>query len=237
VRPPLLVIAFCVAATSLLVASDYDEQRARALKECAAIDPSASQSGLIGNPEGYRSFYVRSECLQNAAVRFRDLKLCEQVKERRSLLSSSWGYSPRHCRELVTTGIAADRQALERMKREYLAGAMRLRDFLIKQNGNGRDFDVIPTFDGQKSDSHPQLRLLRRHALQSSDLREARGYPSALPGVYSRPLVHRACHADPSDREHHHGGRVERRVRRAGVSDPRPIAIDHQGSAIPRVTR
>ena len=51
---------------------------------------------------------------QQAAVRFRDQALCRQVKQRRSLLFSSWGYSPGQCRKLV----AAVLEDFERLARE-----------------------------------------------------------------------------------------------------------------------
>ncbi len=39
-------------------------------------------------------------------------------------------------------------KALEEIKQNYLAGAVQLRDFRVERNGNGRDFDIIPTFSG-----------------------------------------------------------------------------------------
>lgn len=141
-----LLLAFAAAVS--VSAAGYDEMRAAALARCQAIDPSDYQSGLAFNPDGYRSFYVRSECLQRTAVEFRDESLCRDVKRRRTLLWSSWGYSEAHCRELVKQGADADRKTLEQLKRRYADGAMRLRDFRIERNGNGRDFDIIPTFTG-----------------------------------------------------------------------------------------
>jgi hypothetical protein len=127
-------------------ANSYTDMRLAAVKRCETIDPSEHQSGLALNPDGYRSYYARSACFQDAAVEFRDESLCAQVKERWSLLWSSWGYSGKRCRTLVTEGAAADRKALEEMKSHYLKGAVSLRDFRVEMNGNGRDFDIIPSF-------------------------------------------------------------------------------------------
>ena len=127
---------------------EYDTARAAAIRTCEAIDPGKSQSGLIMNPDGYRSYYERSACVQKTAVEFRDLKLCDRVRRRWSLLSSSWGYSTGNCRTLVTQAMDADRRELEDLKRQYAAGRMELRDFAIERNGNGRDYDVIPAFVG-----------------------------------------------------------------------------------------
>ena len=129
-------------------APDYAAARAAAVKTCEAINPADYQSGLAFNPDGYRSYYVRSECLQKAAVHFRDATLCDSVRQRRALFSSSWGYSPGNCRKLVAQAVDADRKELEELRRQYLAGRMVLRDVTIQRNGNGRDYDVLPSFTG-----------------------------------------------------------------------------------------
>lgn len=143
----LALLASLHAGAAAATGNLYVEQRAAAVRRCEAIDPKEYQSGLLFNPDGHRSFYERSACFQRAAVLFRDPALCAQVKERRSLFSSSWGYSAKRCRELVAEGIAADREALEEMRGRYAKGAVRLRDFRLERNGNGRDFDIIPVFD------------------------------------------------------------------------------------------
>ena len=149
-RAKVILLALIIGPTAPTVvsAASYDELKAAALKQCQAVDPGAYQSGLLFNPEGYRSFYLRSECLQKIAVEFRDPSLCAQVKERPSLLSSSWGYSSAQCAKLVRGGIAADERALAEMKESYRQGAVRLSDFRVEKNGNGRDFDLIPSFAG-----------------------------------------------------------------------------------------
>jgi hypothetical protein len=143
----VLSIAWLFQASEAF-ALDYADARSKAVRACEAIDPSQSQSGLIFNPDGYRSYYVRSKCFQDAAIEFRDRTLCDQVRERRSLLSSSWGYSAARCRQLVAQGTATDRASLEATKTAYVAGGITLRDFRVERNGNGRDFDIIPAFAG-----------------------------------------------------------------------------------------
>lgn len=69
--------------------SGYTELRMAALKQCQAIDPADYQSGLFFNPDGYRSYYVRSECFQKTAVQFRDDALCADVRQWVSLLSDA----------------------------------------------------------------------------------------------------------------------------------------------------
>ena len=148
---PVVGSLLALAAAALAVdarASSYDERRAAAVGSCEAIPASQRQSGLLFNPDGYRSYYVRSECFQQAAVRFRDVALCGRVKQRRSLLSSSWGYSPGNCRKLVAAGIEKDRRELEETRRQYLAGHMTLHDFRVELDNNGRDFDLVPLTTG-----------------------------------------------------------------------------------------
>jgi hypothetical protein len=144
-----LLYATLQAAAAPASGPTYNELRAAAVAGCQKIDPSDYQSGLFFNPDGYRSYYVQSECFQRTAVEFRDQTLCSLVKQRRAFFSSSWGYSPQNCLKLVTQGAAADRAALEDIKRRYLQGPMRLRDFRLERNGNGRDFDILPIFSGE----------------------------------------------------------------------------------------
>ena len=147
------IVVLCIPLLGVLgspaaFAFDYAEWHSKAVKACEAIDRSASQSGLAFNPDGYRSFYVRSKCFQEAAVTYRDAALCAQVRRRWSLFSSSWGYTAARCRQLVADGVAKDRSELEALKVEYAAGGIRLRDFRVERNGNGRDIDIIPSFTG-----------------------------------------------------------------------------------------
>lgn len=150
----IVVTLIALCGGDRMRAGDYASDRSAAVSACAAIDAAAYQSGLLMNPDGYRSFYLRSECYQKVAVGFRDDALCAQVRQRRSLFSSSWGYSPAQCRKLVAEGLASDRAELEGVRRLYLASPIRLRDFRIVPNGNGRDFDIIPTFSGGYAHGH-----------------------------------------------------------------------------------
>lgn len=134
--------------------STYDGRLGAAVKACEAIDRSKSQSGLYGNPDGYRSYYVRSKCFQDAAVRFRDARLCDQAKQRRSLFASSWGYSPANCRRLVSERTENDRRELEQLKAAYASGRLELKNLRVERNGNGRDFDLVPTFGGAGKGSY-----------------------------------------------------------------------------------
>jgi hypothetical protein len=128
--------------------NDYEEQRAAAVRKCQEIDTGEYQSGLWLNPEGYRSYYLRSQCYQQAAIRFRDTGLCRKVRRRWALFSSSWGYSESNCEKLVAEGIETDRAVIGQMRQDYRRGHVRLVDFRIERNGNGRDFDIIPEFAG-----------------------------------------------------------------------------------------
>jgi len=126
--------------------SNYATMKAGATQQCNKIDQGESQSGLLFNPDGYRSYYVQSECLQRAAVQFRDPALCERVRRRYSLFSSSWGVSSTQCRKLVSEGFTADRAELEKEKQLATSNPVRLKTFKIQRNGNGRDYDILPEF-------------------------------------------------------------------------------------------
>jgi hypothetical protein len=150
----MVALASTALAYAWVNASPYDDRRAAAVSQCESIDPSRYEGGLFFNPDGYRSYYVRSECFQKTAVRFRDASLCERVKERPAFLQSSWGYSPANCRSLVAAGIEKDRRRLEEIRHTYLAGHMTLTDFRIELDNNGSDFDIVPLASGSTPGSH-----------------------------------------------------------------------------------
>lgn len=146
--PACFVCVFAVVslAPRCAFASDYLQRKSMAVKQCETINPNESQSGLAFNPDGYRSYYVQSECFQKAAVEFRDASVCNRVRRRWSLLWSSWAISEAQCGKLVAQGIAADRTELETEKQRFIAGPLRLKTFRVARNGNGRDFDILPEF-------------------------------------------------------------------------------------------
>ncbi len=216
------MIEFLFATVVLLFAqappSSYDTAKTAAVKTCDAIDANEYQTGLALNPDGYRSYYGRSQCFQNTAEQFRDRTLCDRVRQRRALLSSSWGYSPGNCRTLVGEAVDADRKEIEEIKRQYLAGSMVLGDFRIERNGNGRDYDVIPSFEG--ADGHGYMiaieilppggkpvavhteRLLRGSAKRAPAVHPAAGNQGSLSRVRAGSFVSgaRDGHVHPAGR-------------------------------------
>ena len=156
-RISAVVLGLALGAPAALAAG-YEELRSASVARCRAIDPAEYQSGLLFNPDGHRSYYVRSQCIQRVAVEFRDAGLCSEVKRRLSLFSSSWGYSRGRCRELVAEAVAADHARLEQIRERQLGGHVRLRAFRVERNGNARDFDVVPSFTGGPGHGH-RLRL------------------------------------------------------------------------------
>ena len=172
----LAIVARLVSATAALSAN-YDDSKAVALRRCQAIDPAAYQSGLFFNPDGYRSYYARWECLQKTAVQFRDETLFAHVRQRHSLFSSSWGYSEARCTELVRRGVADDEKILAEIKQRYQRGTVRLRDFRLEKNGNGRDFDIIPSFAGDYAHGYVfSIELLRPGGGNAAVLLHSSGY-------------------------------------------------------------
>lgn len=172
----LAALAASLLGPGAAAGSGYDELRAAAVKRCEAIDPADYQTGLMLNPDGFRSFYVRSACFQRAAVEFRDESLCAQVRRRWSLFSSSWGYSGKHCRQLVEEAVAGDRNELEEARSRYRQGAVKLRDFRVERNGNGRDFDIVPAFEAGWAHGYNLRFEIVEAAAGGSVLLDANGY-------------------------------------------------------------
>jgi len=166
-----------VSASGNPSVNNYDALRAAAIGSCQSVDADAYQSGLYFNPEGYRSYYVRSQCYQKAAITFRDAELCDLVKRRRAIFSSSWGYSESNCKKLVEEGIGKDRDAIDRMMKDYERGHVQLADFRIERDGNGRDIDIIPEFSGEGA--HPyelRFELLRENPAAPPVLLDVSGF-------------------------------------------------------------
>lgn len=139
----VITAALCVSGAAL--AADYADDAASARARCEAIDPKASVSGLWLNPDGYQAYYAQSECYQRFAIQFRQLSACDHVREKWALFSSTWGYSESNCRAEVEKGIASDTEELRSLRRAYLANPVRLTALTIERNGNGRDYDFIPS--------------------------------------------------------------------------------------------
>jgi hypothetical protein len=145
----------------LVEAGDYESRLAAALARCEQIPAMESHTGLIFNPDGYRSYYGRSACYQRLAVDFRDADFCEKVYRRYALFSSSWGYSEKNCRRLVREAVVGDRAEIERLKDAYSRAPVLAVDFKLQRNGNGRDFDLKPVFtDGFASGYSLEFLLL-----------------------------------------------------------------------------
>jgi hypothetical protein len=172
------MLALCgLSASGNPLINNYDALRTAAVDKCQSVDANEYQSGLIFNPEGYRSYYARSLCYQTAAITFRDIELCAQVKRRWALFSSSWGYSKSNCKKLVEEGIGKDSEAIDRMKKDYERGHVLLAGFRIERNGNGRDIDIIPEFSG--TGAHPyelRFELLREDPAAPPVLLDVSGF-------------------------------------------------------------
>jgi hypothetical protein len=160
----VLFVTGAVGISTSLFAASYQELRDRALENCTTIDPGEYQTGLALNPEGYRSYYQKSACMQRAAVKFRDESLCKQVRRRYALFSSSWGYSKKNCLNLVAETEAKDRHELAALRQQYSEGPVKLVDLQLEANGNGRDFDFVPHFaDGFTHAYHLSLFLVEKN--------------------------------------------------------------------------
>jgi len=129
-----------------IFAAEQEENQQAGFEACQQISSTDYETGLWLNPEGYRSYYKRSACMQRLAIEFRDPSLCDEVRRRLALFSSSWGYSRRNCRSLVAEKLDRDRSGLEELRNNYLNLPMTAISVTLEPNGNGRDFDIIPRF-------------------------------------------------------------------------------------------
>ena len=174
----LVLILLLFTNGNVASADDFADRHAAAIKNCQAISPADFQSGLLFNPEGYRSYYVRSKCFQRTAEDFRDATLCDNVRERRDFFSSSWGYSKSNCLKLVRAKVEQDRVLIEEEKASYTQGRpVHLMDFTIVANGNGKDFDIKPIFSaGYAHGYHLNVTLIDPQAQGKSALIHSSGY-------------------------------------------------------------
>ena len=137
----LLSSSFCMAAV------EPEMLLTQAIERCEQFGPREYESGLLFNPEGYRTYFRRSACLQRIAVEFRERQLCQRVRRRFSLFGSGWGYSRDNCEALVDAELVSDESALRAKRDAYLVGPVRLASVELVGNGNGRDYDIIPQFE------------------------------------------------------------------------------------------
>lgn len=106
--------ALLFLATNLVIsvsdAADQEERFQRGVALCVAIPADAYETGLIFNPAGHRSYLKRSRCLQQFAVEWRAVALCEQVRTRRSLFFSGDAISAEACRRAVSEQLRKDQE-------------------------------------------------------------------------------------------------------------------------------
>lgn len=103
------------------------------MARCEAIDPEESVTGLLFNPPGRKTKFVRSSCLQRLAVRYRGASLCAQVRERTSMFFD---------------GSAISRAACQAEALVLIQDIHRLAEVAFFGNGNGRDMDIHIGFSG-----------------------------------------------------------------------------------------
>jgi hypothetical protein len=169
-----VLVIFCFFTPKLV--AEYDQQHRAAWDKCLQIDESASQTGMWLNSDGYRASYNRSSCIQNLAIRFRDLTACADVKRKWAIFSSSWGTTSKNCRLLVQQGIVEDIADISALKAKYESGPITLKSLEIENNGNGRDYDLVPQFSetGVEGGYHLSFFFIsegKRHLLSESGFR------------------------------------------------------------------
>jgi hypothetical protein len=78
------------------------------VETCREMSRASFQTWLIFNPKGRQTYYLRSECFQQMAVRDRNDGYCNEVAERKSLYFNGTAISPEVCRDAVRTQMQKD---------------------------------------------------------------------------------------------------------------------------------
>jgi hypothetical protein len=83
----------------------------KALKECQEMDEDEYVTGLLFNGPGMQTYYNRSYCFLELAVKERVTSLCQQVKERQALILDGSGVSSKTCEKRVNEVINSDKKS------------------------------------------------------------------------------------------------------------------------------
>ena len=108
----------------------------RGIETCQSISPNTYDTFLIFNPSDYQTYYFRSECYQKVAIQTRDEKLCDEVRERKSLFLNGSAVSREAC--LVAIKNQQGQDFSERVKPESIHKIDKI-EISASQAGN---FDV-----------------------------------------------------------------------------------------------
>lgn len=184
-RLNLAFLAICSLLVSGYAQADYHERLAGAKARCEAIPRTKSHTGLWFNPRGYRSYFERSMCYQGLALNFRQPALCRKVRQRHSLFGSSWGYSRQNCSKLVREAITQDAASIEKLRDAYRHNPVQLIEVTVRQDGNGRDIDVLPVFSAGTRQTYRFSAFIvdargKRHRLVEQTFRLGQAKPSIV---------------------------------------------------------
>lgn len=86
---------------SLLGSYETDSFKTYNTALCERLPRRAYVSGLIFNPNDRQTYYVRSMCYYEVAVRERDAAMCERVREKSHLFLDGSYFRADHCRAAV----------------------------------------------------------------------------------------------------------------------------------------
>ena len=66
-------------------------------QKCAVIPDNCGQSWLLFNPDGMEIYYYKSRCYMELAIKTGNRKMCNQVKQRRSIFLDGAYFSLKSC--------------------------------------------------------------------------------------------------------------------------------------------
>lgn len=187
-------VAFGAALVSPEASADqFDNRKYQRVAACRSISASVYSTGMIFNPAGYETMFERSRCLQRLAIDERDVVLCSEVKERKSLFFDGSGVSEQSCRTQVSERL--DRNAQEFAARDFTT-IHRLKSLEFSRNGNGKDFDLVVITDGSYAGRYDlDIRISTPNSSGPVSI-EQKSYPYGGPNVPRTIFLRRSLLAD-----------------------------------------
>lgn len=153
----------------LLISNNQIESRLPGL--CNSIPKKKLYTNLFFNPPGYQSYYARSECVFDLAVKQRNPKLCKYVKEHKALFLDGSHFTQKNCLLKTQERITRDKQ----YAKQYKGFNHKIQKAYFTLNGNGRDFDFIIETLGTKRRSY-KLTLELIDAKENLGILHSNGY-------------------------------------------------------------
>jgi hypothetical protein len=141
IRILLLLVFFAYPEYLYANANNYGDKLSDKIEKCRAIPEDEIQSIGIGIFSAKPSYYMRSKCFFELAIKERRPELCTHVKE----LANPY-YTSNNCKKKTQEKIAKDWSYAEQLSGVH----HKIEKAFFKRNNNGKDFDFVITVTGKK---------------------------------------------------------------------------------------